>query len=226
MVTGTKGLELIKKFESCKLTAYKLAGEKNYTIGWGHSDSTIKAGDKITQAKADSLLKSDLAVFEKYVTQYAGSFNLTQNQFDALVSYCYNRGPAGLKQLISNSKTKFGIYTNIPIYWGTNETYKTGLINRRKCEQALFNTPASFAIENPYKTPSSKSIIKVGDKGESVSWVQWNLNIYGWACIKIDGNYGSITKAAVISYQKRKKLSADGVVGPNTIAAFKKDMGI
>ena len=190
MVTGKKGLELIKKFESCTLTAYKLAGEKNYTIGWGHSNSTIKAGDKITQAKADSLLKSDLAIFEKYVTQYAGSFKLTQNQFDALVSYCYNRGPAGLKQLISNCKTKMDIYINIPVYWGTNETCKTGLMNRRKCEQALFNTPASFSIENPYKAPSTKAIIKVGDKGESVSWVQWNLNTYGGANIKVDGDYG------------------------------------
>ena len=45
MTTGDKGLALIKQFEGCSLKAYKLPGERYYTIGYGHSfDSAITAG--------------------------------------------------------------------------------------------------------------------------------------------------------------------------------------
>ena len=52
-----EGLSLIKKFEGCRLEAYKCSGGV-WTIGYGHTEN-VNEGDTITQEKADKLLKSD-----------------------------------------------------------------------------------------------------------------------------------------------------------------------
>lgn len=71
--------------------------------------------------------------------------------------------------------------------------------------------------KNPYKL--SKRIIQTGDKGESVKWVQWQLNQHGSA-LTIDGIFGKQTKLSVLLFQGDNGLVADGVVGPKTIAAL------
>jgi GH24 family phage-related lysozyme (muramidase) len=227
MTMGTKGLELLKSFESCSLKAYKLSNESNYTIGWGHSDSSIKANDKITQAKADAYLKEDLKYFENLVNNNTKGLN--QNQFDALVDYTYNRGIKGLKQLLENSKTNSDISDNILVYWGSNTAYKTGLMRRRKAEKALFDTATSSkskssSSKNPYTAPGDNITLKVGTVSSTyVKWLQYELKCTHGYSITIDGEYGSKTAAAVKCYQKLKGLTKDGIAGPKTIAQLKKD---
>ena len=52
MDISSKGLNLIKKYEGCRLTAYKpVATEKYWTIGYGHYGPDVRAGMKITQAQ-------------------------------------------------------------------------------------------------------------------------------------------------------------------------------
>ena len=94
MKTGEKGIELIKQFEGCKLTAY-LCPAKVLTIGYGHTKN-VKKGQVITQLEADNLLKEDLTTFEKGITTLVRS-NINQNQFDALVSFAFNLGLGNLK---------------------------------------------------------------------------------------------------------------------------------
>lgn len=143
MKISQSGIDLIKKFEGCSLTAYKLEGESYWTIGYGRTfDNSITASTVWTQEQAEEALIEDLAKYEKYVNNIAlVKFpNMTQNQFNALVSYCYNRGQGGLKQLINASETLSEVSSNLIIYWGSAERYKTGLLRRRKAEQELFNT--------------------------------------------------------------------------------------
>ena len=60
---SANGLNLIKSFESCKLTAYKcLPTEKYYTIGYGHYGSDVTAGMKITKEKAEELTSQESVV--------------------------------------------------------------------------------------------------------------------------------------------------------------------
>lgn len=150
MKTNTQGLVLLKGLEGCRLEAYKLKGETYYTIGYGHYGADVKKGMKITQAEADALLVKDLEKFEKHVTNYAlKKFpGLNENQFSALVSYCYNRGLGGLKELVNNSANISTMCKNIVVYWGSNTNYKDALIKRRKKEQALFNTPIETKEDN------------------------------------------------------------------------------
>jgi GH24 family phage-related lysozyme (muramidase) len=143
-VTNDAGLSLIKSFEGCRLKAYKLDGESYYTIGYGHSfDNSITASTVWTQAQADAALRKDLGRYEGYVAAYASTYKMSfnDNQFAALVSYCYNRGPGGLKQLLSHSASVADVANNIVVYWGSAVRYKTGLVRRREAEKALFLKP-------------------------------------------------------------------------------------
>lgn len=200
LTIGEKGLALIKMWEGCDLKAVKLVGEKYYTIGYGHTfDSSIKKETVWTKARAEAALKKDLKEFEGYVNRYV-PIELNQNQFDALVSYTYNRGLGGLRQLIAHSSSAADYARNIVVYWGTATCYKTGLVNRRKAEQKLFKTPWY-----PH----------LGARGEDVRQIQHRLNLCGYA-LEEDGDWGALTEQAVRTYQSRAELEADGIVGPKT----------
>jgi len=71
---------------------------------------------------------------------------------------------------------------------------------------------------NPYKL--TDSIIKKGSKGESVKWLQYELNTHGYK-LAVDGDFGTKTEAAVKDFQKKYKLTVDGIVGKNTIGKLK-----
>lgn len=71
---------------------------------------------------------------------------------------------------------------------------------------------------NPY-TLTAK-LMKRGSKGESVKWLQWELNRNG-ANLKIDGDYGRKTYNCVVVYQKSHKLLIDGEAGSQTIKSLK-----
>jgi lysozyme len=106
MKLSQQGANFIKRYESCKLTSYKDGGGV-WTIGWGHTGPEVKAGLKWTQDRADSIFTSDIAFFENCVNN-AVEVPLTQNQFDALLSICYNVGP-GRGQGVGGSDGKDGI---------------------------------------------------------------------------------------------------------------------
>ena len=84
MRTSQNGINLIKRFEGCRLTSYKCPSGK-WTIGYGHTNG-VKQGQKITKIKAEEYLKNDLKAFENAVEKMV-KVPLNQNQFDALVSF-------------------------------------------------------------------------------------------------------------------------------------------
>lgn len=65
-----------------------------------------------------------------------------------------------------------------------------------------------------------KKNLKLGSKGNGVKWIQWHLNKCG-ASLKVDGSFGTLTKAATIKFQKNNNLMCDGVVGVKTRAKLK-----
>ena len=62
--------------------------------------------------------------------------------------------------------------------------------------------------------------LRKGDKGEDVKELQLALNEAGFDCGKVDGIFGSKTKAAVKEYQKAHGLKVDGIVGRQTWASL------
>lgn len=97
MKTSKSGVEYIASKEGCRLRAYRNEGEKFYTIGYGHYGADVKATDVITKERALELLAKDLASRESFLNG-CNFLNLTQNKFDALMSFIYNRGEGNFKK--------------------------------------------------------------------------------------------------------------------------------
>lgn len=135
MKTSKKGIALIKKYEGCLLNAYKCPSGV-WTIAYGHTQG-VKQGDTITKSKAESLLKSDLKIYESKVMKYDNIYHFNQNQFDALVSFCFNVGNIDTLTR-KGTRTIKEIADSILLYNKGGGTVLAGLVKRRKEEQALF----------------------------------------------------------------------------------------
>ena len=88
---SSKMLELIKKYEGCKLNAYKCPAGI-WTIGWGNTTINgrpVKEGDVISQLDADMLL---INYYKQEIEPFLNRFKLTEKQRAALASLCYNMG--------------------------------------------------------------------------------------------------------------------------------------
>jgi len=145
MKTGQKGVDLIKFFEGCRLKAYVDPGTGGLpiTIGFGNTTrldgSKFKLGDVITQERANELFLQLLPKYEKTVNNNI-KVPLTQNQFDALVSFCWNCGSS--KTLFSMINNKLG--DKVIFDWWISHYTKgggkelPGLVKRRGKEASLF----------------------------------------------------------------------------------------
>jgi hypothetical protein len=88
-----EGFKLLTTFEGCELTAYDDGGGV-WTIGYGHTGDDVFPGLTISQTQAEELLRLDLEKFESFVED-AVEVQLNDNQFSALVCFCFNVGPGG-----------------------------------------------------------------------------------------------------------------------------------
>lgn len=144
MKTSKAGLDLIKQFEGCRLRAYKCPAGV-LTIGFGHTSAAgepkVTTGMTITQAQANKILANDLGQYEDAINRLV-TVDLTQNQFDALVSFVYNVGPATFAKSTLLKKLNAGQYDAVPaelMKWtrgGGKEL--PGLVRRRRAETALW----------------------------------------------------------------------------------------
>ena len=139
MKTSVEGLALIKKFEGLELEAYKCAAGV-WTIGYGHTKD-VQEGDVWSESHADHMLEVELEEFEGYINDNV-SVALSQNQFDALVSWVYNLGPANLKASTMLKVLNSGDYEGVPAQikrWNkAGGKVLEGLIRRREAEALLF----------------------------------------------------------------------------------------
>lgn len=139
MKTSVEGLALIKKFEGLELEAYKCAAGV-WTIGYGHTKD-VQEGDVWSESHADHMLEVELEEFEGYINDNV-TVALSQNQFDALVSWVYNLGPANLKASTMLKVLNSGDYEGVPAQikrWNkAGGKVLKGLIRRREAEALLF----------------------------------------------------------------------------------------
>ena len=149
MKTSKNGIELIKRFEGCRLKAYKaVPSERYYTIGYGHYGLDVDKNMVIDSDTAEKYLARDLAKFESAVNNL--KMNLNQNQFDALVSFTFNCGKANLEILVRN-RTLSQIADALLLYNKAGGKVLTGLKKRRQAERALFlKGYKSTSVSNDY----------------------------------------------------------------------------
>lgn len=140
MSVSEKGVELIAKYEGCKLTAYKCPAGV-WTIGYGHTTG-VKQGDTLpSNQAAKALLKEDLKKYGDYVNNCRKkgtiSFPLNQNQFDALTSFTYNCGNGSLQKLVSG-RDAATVADKLLLYNKGGGKVLAGLTKRRQEERELF----------------------------------------------------------------------------------------
>lgn len=140
MQASENAINLIKKFEGCRLQSYNCQGGV-CTIGYGHTRN-VKIGDVITYQEATKLLLEDIKEVEKDIKRLV-KVPLTQNQYDALVSFVFNVGCGNfgsstlLKLLNENKLQKASMQFCKWIYVRGNVS--KGLKKRREKETKLFN---------------------------------------------------------------------------------------
>lgn len=143
MKTSNQGINLIKHFEGLELEAYPdpATGGEPYTIGYGHTGKDVKLGMVITEERAEELLREDLERFEKHVEKKS-DVELTQYQFDALVSFTYNVGPTNLSRSTLLKKLNecdfIGAANEFPRWNKAAGKVMRGLTNRRNAERLVF----------------------------------------------------------------------------------------
>lgn len=141
-----KGLDLIKQFEGLSLTPY-LCPANIVTIGYGNTyypnGNKVKLTDPaITQIVAESFLKHSLSTYEKAVDSFCRD-DISQSQFDALVSFAYNLGTGALQKstLIKkvNANPKDLTIKDEFLKWNkANGRVLAGLTKRRQAEANLY----------------------------------------------------------------------------------------
>lgn len=159
MKTSQNGYDLIKAFEGLHkvkadgtIRAYVCPAGK-WTIGYG-STKGVRSGMNITRQEAEDLLVKDVAVFDDVVNRLV-KVELTQNQFDALVSFVYNLGEGNFKSSTLLRVLNRGEYDEVPaqlMRWNKARvkgelTVLAGLTRRRAAEATLFSMDTPLASE-------------------------------------------------------------------------------
>jgi lysozyme len=144
MKTSAAGIELIKAHEGLRLVAYPDPGSGGdpWTIGYGTTHG-VHPGMKITPEQAHLMLVNELPVFEN-VVNHGVHVEITQHEFDALVSFVYNVGSRNflgssvLRKL--NAGDKHGAAESFLLWNKASHHVMAGLTKRRHDERNLFLT--------------------------------------------------------------------------------------
>ena len=138
------GEQFIKSYEKLELTAYKPIPTDPWTIGWGSTTDLngkpIQKGSVISKDMAEKMFRKDVSYFENIVNETITA-TITQNQFNALVSFVYNNGETNfikgsVDDLINqgNMKAAYAVWAR---YINSAGKPVPGLVNRRNAEIAL-----------------------------------------------------------------------------------------
>lgn len=153
-----EGLELIKEFEGLELDAYPdpATGGRPYTIGYGRAQG-VELGDRITEEEAEAYLEEDVRFFESGVDHLLPE--LTDRQFDAIVSFAYNVGLGALTESTLVRRIKSGedaahvIPQELPRWNKGGGRVLEGLVRRRDAE-----VEHSKGSESPVKAPVTEAV--------------------------------------------------------------------
>lgn len=155
MKLSDAGLAFIQEFEgyhtklpdgSCKAYRCQIGNgmdDGKWTIGFGCTEG-VYGGLVWTRAQADEAFRRELARFEEAVGRCVTA-SVTQNQFDALVSFSYNCGESALAHSTVLSRTNAGDPEGAARAFGlwnkSRGQVVSGLVRRRAAEAAMYSRP-------------------------------------------------------------------------------------
>lgn len=182
-------------------------------------------GATMTRSEADDALV--VLADEEYgaaVNKFLGK-TVPQNVFDSMTSVVFNCGAGSLDWEWARL-AKVGDYQGsanrlLTTATKANGVKLNGLVSRRTDEARLLSSglyASGGSVSMPSDDAMSDGILRRGERGEAVANLQRSLIRFGFQPGKPDGVFGYGTEAAVISFQSKFGLTADGVAGPKTLA--------
>ena len=224
MKIGARGLGLIKQFEGLRLDAYQDSAGV-WTIGYGHTAAAGEpepcAGMRISRGQAEAILVRHLGKYEAAVLS-ATTRPASQAQFDAMVSLCFNIGPASFSR--SSVVRKFNAGDDA----GSAEAFLAfdkaggkalqGLARRRAAERRLFlsqgTTRAKWAIAGAGGTMGGTIAAAIAESfaGSSGHGVAAMLDWRGLVAIGAMIGIAAVITLVAMGEERRERLW-DKVVG-------------
>lgn len=199
------GLRLIKAYEGFRPEPVKLISGQT-VVGYGHVLSDEDEKRELTRESAEILLRDDLEPIERLINQtvYAP---LTQNQFDALVSFAFNIGDAAfrgshVRHAINNGRILDA--ATAMDEWRTSEVdgkiyVIDALVRRRTAEKALF-------LRMPNISAGSSRSELVADQDGSYSPVSDTPDGYA-------PEIGIVSQAPYVAHEAQYRRAEDGPAG-------------
>lgn len=212
-------VDLVKHFEGLKLKAY-LCPAGVPTIGYGATGGGVRLGIAWTREQAEARLAADLAEAAADVDRYV-RVAISDDQRGALASFVFNLGAGAfasstLLRLLNlgdaAAAAEFGKWTKARV--GGKLTDLPGLVSRRAAERALFEGRNWRRPDEPAQPQPQAVTAPTGPDADRIKRIQAIVGVVQ------DGHYGPMTKAAVVAWQAKNFLVADGVVGPRTAKAM------
>lgn len=209
LVTSINGLQFIEKWEGCVLTPYKdVAGLR--TIGIGYlikPTDNFPDGVAITKEKAYDLLREEVKKCEDSIKRNI-NVKLTQNMFDALVSFGFNCGIGVYSNSGVARETNACNFARVPerlLEWnkatiGGKKQAVSGLTARRQGEGELF-------LKGSGISPSWSGSAVIPWNPTSLVDAQTRLTKVGLYTGKIDGSFGPRTATALSSFANQKGIT-------------------
>lgn len=143
MSANQVGMTLIKKWEKCRLTAFKPIPLDPWTIGWGATGPNVVEGLVWTQEQADADLTNRVNVLASQV-RAAVKVTLNDNQLGALIDFAYNEGIHALQTSTLLNNINRGDFAGARLEflrWDmAHGEHLQGLENRREDEVNVFNS--------------------------------------------------------------------------------------
>jgi len=149
-----------------------------WTIGYGHTQGVYQ-GETITVAQANAWFSSDINGKYGKCVNMSIKRPMNQNQFDAMVDFCYNIGTAEYDGFPSSQVCKLFNEGNIK---GASSAFMgwlkpASLLGRREKEIKLFNTPVSTAQKNSTPSTNNNNTNAINDAKKKSNAVTGNAKI-------------------------------------------------
>ena len=193
---------------------------------WWKANKPGKAfarGSTMTLDEADAALRYICAQeYGKAVNIFLGK-TVAQHVFDGTTSPVFNLGPGSLKWKWAAAVKAGDLATAAERLRDTGTTAGgkklAGRVTRRKEEAELIqHGDYEIGARKVYNDPLTDGVLVRGERGAPVIDLQKHLSFLGYYKGSIDGIFGYGTEEAVLAFQRKTGLTADGYAGPKTLA--------
>ncbi len=200
-IAGTKTLSTI----SSALSGNSSSSTSKNSSSSSSSSSTSSSDDDMLKVGTKSEAVRQLQQNLKSLGYYDGSITGNYGNLTKEAVYSFQRSNGLSADGVAGAKTLAAIRSKLSKNGSSNST------------TTVTSTSTSTSVSSSLGTATA---LIEGAKGSEVKKLQQMLAALGFFSGNQTGNFGSLTKKAVIDFQKSKGLTADGIAGAKTLAAI------